>query len=277
MPLYRPSELSAFLGSLGHRSKRTLSQNFLIDGNIVAKIVGEVELHSDMLVVEIGPGPGVLTEAFLASGARVVAIEKDEVLARALRRLEPDGSRLFILASDVLDCSFDDIVAAHPTVRVVLVSNLPYHLTTPILQKVLASISLFSRVVLMMQEEAARRLTGGRAGIVGMTAELVADVRYAFRVPKGCFWPRPNVDSAVLSLDVRPPLLIGEEPQLFSELLRIAFAHRRKTIFHSLLQRYSSGQLTSAFDQAKIVREARPDDVPMAGWVELTKALKTKV
>ncbi len=273
MPLYRPSELSEFLASLHHHPKRTLSQNFLIDGNIVAKIVSEVNPSPDTLIVEIGPGPGVLTEAFLMAGSSVVAIEKDDVLANALHRLDPEGGKLSVIASDIMDCSFAEIIAHHTAASVILVSNLPYHLTTPIIQKLMEKPALFSRAVLMVQEEVARRLTGGKPSLVGCLAAFFSDVRYAFSVPKGCFWPKPKVDSAILTLYFRKPLLDDKEQELFFEILRMAFLHRRKTILHSLQEGYPREQLIAACDRAGVSYDSRPEEMSLNVWVDLFRGL----
>ena len=281
MPLYRPSELAEFLHSLHRGPKRTLSQNFLVDGNIVAKIIAEAHPLPDTLVIEIGPGPGVLTEALLATGATVVAIEKDDSFGSALRRLDPEGKNLCSITADFLKCSLPEIVAPYGAKQVVLVSNLPYHLTTPIIQKIMESHRLFSRAVLMVQEEVARRLTGGKPSFVGCLASFFADVRYAFHVSKGCFWPRPKVDSAVLTLDFRSPPLNEDRHEQFFELLRTAFSFRRKTILHSLeafakaslQQKFTREQLIAACERVGLSVNSRPEEISLMTWVELFKVL----
>ena len=273
MPLYRPSELSAFLLTLGHRPKRTLSQNFLVDGNIVAKIISELDLHLGSLVIEIGPGPGVLTEACLAKGAAVIAIEKDEGFAHALRRFDHSGTQLTVVASDVLDCSFADLVGSRAPDDVVVASNLPYHLTTPIIQKVVENSRLFSKAVLMVQDEVARRLTGGKACFLSCCVECCADVHYAFPVPRGCFWPKPKVDSAILTFHIHPSIIPRVRQKQFFDLLRTAFSHRRKTVLHSLLGNFSREILTVAFDRIGICHTSRPEELSLNRWVELLNAL----
>jgi 16S rRNA (adenine1518-N6/adenine1519-N6)-dimethyltransferase len=275
MPLYRPSELSEFLHSIEHAPKRTLSQNFLVDGNIVAKIIAEACPFQDSLVVEIGPGPGVLTEAFLAAGATVVAIEKDDVFAYALRRLDPGGKRLSVIAADILNCSFPEIVVSHGAKDVVIVSNLPYHLTTPIIQKLMENAHLFSRAILMVLEEVARRLTDGKSSFVGCLAAFFADVRYGFHVPKGCFWPRPKVDSAILTLHFHTPLIPKGKQEQFLNILRMAFAYRRKTVLHSLQQAFTREGLTVAFRRIELSLDSRPEELALSTWVKLFLSLES--
>jgi 16S rRNA (adenine1518-N6/adenine1519-N6)-dimethyltransferase len=273
MPLYRPSELSEFLSSLHHTPKRTLSQNFLVDGNIVAKIIAQVCPLKGTLVVEIGPGPGVLTEALLATEVTVVAIEKDDAFGLTLRRLDQEGKRLSIVTADILDCSLSDIVSSFDSKEVVLVSNLPYHLTTPIIQKLMENSHLFTRAVLMVQEEVARRLTGGKPSFVGCLVAFFADVRYGFHVPRGCFWPKPKVDSAILTLHFRTPPINEDKQEQFFDILRTAFLYRRKTVLHSLLQKFTREELVAAFERIELSLDSRPEELSLEIWVELFRSL----
>lgn len=274
MPLYRPSELMDFLSSLGVAPKRALSQNFLIDGNIVSKIVDEVQPSSEMCILEIGPGPGVLTEAFLERGADVVAVEKDDAFATALARLDPAGERLSVIAADIMDCSMRALVASHCEKKIVAVSNLPYHLTTPIVQRLIEARDFFPKAVLMMQEEVARRLTGAKPSLLGISASFFYHVTYLFRVSRGCFWPKPHVDSAILSFErIVPPIPEGIEQEAFFDIIREAFLHRRKTVLHSLQQKYSKEALMAALEQSGLSHDVRPEELGIAQWVSLFKAL----
>jgi 16S rRNA (adenine1518-N6/adenine1519-N6)-dimethyltransferase len=202
-------------------------------------------------------------------GATIVAIEKDDEFAQALRRLEPEEKRLKIINADILECSLTDIIATSGAKRAVFVSNLPYHLTTPILQKIVSKSSLFSKAVLMMQDEAARRLTGGKSNFVHCCLSCVADVSYRFHVPKGCFWPKPKVDSAIIALSFRQPLICDLHQELFFTLLRTAFAHRRKTLLHSLVQNFPREKLLIAFDRIGLPHDTRPEEVSLQTWVAL--------
>jgi 16S rRNA (adenine1518-N6/adenine1519-N6)-dimethyltransferase len=247
----------------------------LIDGNIVAKIIAEVTQLPRSFAVEIGSGPGVLTEALLDKGLSVVAVEKDDAFARALHRLDPSETKLRVVAADFLECPLEGLVGAHEARDVAVISNLPYHLTTPILQTLLEKSSLFSMAILMMQDEVAQRLTGGKASFLGHYAAFFTDVRYSFRVPKGCFWPKPKIDSAVVTFHVRPPLLPKCDHERFFELLRVAFAGRRKTVLHSLLKMFSREKCIAAFDRVGLSHSSRPEEISIHTWVALFQYLKT--
>ena len=259
MPLYRPSELSAFLSSIEAVPKRTLSQNFLIDGNILSKMVSEVQSGSSVL--EIGPGPGVLTEALLKAGHTVVAVEKDRILARALRRLDEGGEHLTIIESDILDCSWTQIAPAGSTV----VSNLPYHATTPILERLFEAHCHFPNAVLMVQEEAARRLMDTSSSLVGVLLGCCYDVQYGFFVPRTCFWPKPEVDSAVLFFHERP--LEGGER--LEKIVRAAFTGKRKMLRHSLREFFSREELKAFFQKNGLPETARPEELNIYQWAGL--------
>jgi 16S rRNA (adenine1518-N6/adenine1519-N6)-dimethyltransferase len=271
MPLYRPSELSAFLSSIGAAPKRTLSQNFLIDGNVLAKIVAAVMPSPSMCIIEIGSGPGVLTEAFLEQGASVIAIEKDRLFAQSLGRLDAGKSLLTVVEGDALDCCLHDLVADRPAREIIVVSNMPYHLTTPLLNKLIEE-RVFSKAVVMMQEEAARRFLGESSCLLGLMASFYYRVSYLFRVPRGCFFPQPKVDSAVIALERIPPPLEYDEKFLFS-LMQEAFAHPRKSVMHSLRKHYGEHDLVMAFDRSHLSQGLRPAHLSLAQWVCLFENL----
>ena len=157
MPIYKPTELMAFLGSLGINPKKALSQNVLIDGNIIRKIVQTANVQPQDTVLEIGPGPGSLTEALLDAGANVIAVEKDQTLAKALERFNQGSLKVF--EQDILEFSFSDHLPKENSKKTKVIANLPYHLTTPILVFLIQENHYFSSLTLMVQEEVARRFT----------------------------------------------------------------------------------------------------------------------
>jgi 16S rRNA (adenine1518-N6/adenine1519-N6)-dimethyltransferase len=238
----------------------------LIDGNVVAKIISSVKTRN---VLEIGPGPGVLTEALLAKGHFVVAIEKDPDFARELPRLASEG--LHVMEADVLDCSLDEI--GHKLFQkesFTVVSNLPYHLTTPIIEWLLASRDLFSRAILMLQKEASVRLTAKKGGLLPLLLVYAGDVRYAFAVSKNSFWPQPGVDSAVMLFDpMQRTLLSPEEEESFFAMLKETFSHKRKTILHVLSSLYGREQGERALGSLKISYNTRPEMFSLDDFLRL--------
>src|SRR3990167_1082359 len=202
------SELIPFLDQIGLRPKKFLSQNFLIDRNIVHKILRLAEIQPGDIVLEIGPGPGALTAALLNAGASVLAIEKDPVLAQALHRLQTPDHRMHVIAEDALTCSFSTI-SAHK-----VVANLPYHITTPLLEKLF--LHPFSSLTLMMQKEFAHRLLAqpGSKEFSSFTlfSQFYTSLQGKFHVPPDCFYPKPTVHSSVIRLDPHPHPLKAPKP-----------------------------------------------------------------
>ncbi len=274
MGLYKPTELLAFLESLGIQPKKGLSQNFLIDGNIIRKIVQAAQLLPGEVVLEVGPGPGALTEALLAAGATVIAVEKDPILAQALGRLQTPDNRLQVYQEDIMKVSVDSILKGKKGVK--LIANLPYHLTTPILERFIRLRPLFSLLVVMVQEEVARRMTappGNRTyGSLTLFLNYFTKTRYAFGVSNRCFFPVPKVDSAVVALELKEPPHISDEARFF-ELTRGAFEHRRKMLRASLRPLYSSELIMQTLEAMGKSPLARPEELSLDEFVRLFTAL----
>jgi 16S rRNA (adenine1518-N6/adenine1519-N6)-dimethyltransferase len=243
MGISRPSELQALLRRLGIRPKKALSQNFLIDGNIVRKIVDAAEVKSGDQVVEVGPGPGALTERLLEVGAEVTAIEKDPVLAGALEG--PD-----VICADALTVDYSTIVEG----KAKLIANLPYQITTPLLTQ-LIPLPQFSSFTVMVQEEVAQRLTGVDPGSISIFIQFYCEVKSSFKVGRRCFYPVPKVDSRVVHLVKRTPPIEGDASHFF-DLVRSAFQQRRKTLRASI---GIEGELAGC----------RPQELSLDQWVDL--------
>ena len=261
MPLTNPSELREFLRSLGVEPKKGLSQNFLIDGNIVRKIIAEAAIQPGDTVLEIGPGPGALTEALVASGARVYAVEKDALFAEALKRFP----EVTVFAEDIR--TFD---LGHLPPGTKVVSNLPYHLTSPILGLLAPRHDLFSTVTVMVQEEVARRMTALAKtkdySSLSVFLRFYSDPRYAFKVSRRCFYPQPKVDSAIVTLTLKTPPIAQAEA--FFALVHSVFQHRRK-MMRSTLGNSVEPLLTSLGENP----QARPEELSLAVFLEIFKRL----
>lgn len=278
MPLYRPSELKAFLQSLGIGAKKSLSQNFLIDGNIIRKIVATAEITPGDVVLEIGPGPGALTEALLDAGARVIAVEKDALLAEQLRRLCADESQLIILSEDALHLELDSLLPQFLAKgqKVKLVANLPYQLTTPLITRYTQRFDFFSQLVVMVQLEVARRFVAEPAtpdyGSISVFLRFYASPSFAFTVNRNCFYPAPKVDSAVVNLPLHPPPLT-EDSESFFKMTRTAFGKRRKMLRGSLKELYGAEKVIEALQQLGLPDTTRPEELSLDQHLQLFKIL----
>jgi len=279
MSICNPSVLRKFLDDLGIYPKKGLSQNFLIDGNIIRKIIEKANVNPGDAVLEIGPGPGSLTQAMLEAGARVIAVEKDPVLAQALNRLQTPSQQLLVFCEDILSFSLDKEIPKmmKEDKKVKVIANLPYHLTTPIIAQLVEHPDLFSSLTLMVQEEVARRFIAlpGTADYSSFTIFLRFHTYplYAFTVSKNCFYPAPKVNSAIVTLQLHEPPLTGAEADSFFRLTRTAFEHRRKMMRASLKHLYSPKHIEDALQSIGKNPLARPETLSLEDFLELHKLL----
>ncbi len=278
MPIYRPSELHQFLNELGVKPKKGLSQNFLIDGNIIRKIVASCALTSQDVVLEVGPGPGCLSEEILNTGAKLLAVEKDPIMAQALERLQNQQQKLQVFCQDILEFPLEEKLVENlkPGQKAILVGNLPYHLTTPILIKLVPLQTYISKIIVMVQEEVARRFTAqpgsSEYGSITVFLNYYSTPRYSFMVRKSCFYPIPKVDSAIVTFELHPSPHISN-PQAFFELTRTAFGHRRKMLRSSLKDLYESEQVSQALLTIERDSQSRPEELSLAEFIKLFEIL----
>jgi 16S rRNA (adenine1518-N6/adenine1519-N6)-dimethyltransferase len=274
MALYQPTELIARLQRLGVSAKKGLSQNFLIDGNIIRKIVQTAQAAPGDLVIEIGPGPGALTEALLSHGCRVIAIEKDRTFAAALSELQTPDNRLEVIEGDFLTFPLEE----HLKTRLKsgekgkVIANLPYHITTPILAALIPMHALLSTLTVMVQKEVGKRFVAekGTTDYSSFTLflQFFAHSRYAFTVEPTCFIPPPKIQSAVMHLTLHQPREVLDSEALFA-FIRHTFQKRRKMLRASLKELYSAEQMEKAFKGSGIAPETRPEQLSLDDFIRL--------
>lgn len=256
--------------------RKRLGQHFLIDPNIVRKIVALARLQPGETVLEIGPGRGILTRALCAAAQSVLAIEVDRKLAPYLTDTLADCGNLDLRWGDALAFEYEELPP-----HTVVVANLPYYVSTPLLVKLVEARARLDRMVLMLQTEVARRLVaqpGSRDyGSLSVLAQRAAEVTLAFQVSPSCFRPRPEVGSAVVSLVIRQgPAGSPTDEAGFVRLVRAAFAHRRKTLANSLRDEGLSPDLVaSALTRTGIAPTRRAETLSIEEFAKLADALKT--
>jgi 16S rRNA (adenine1518-N6/adenine1519-N6)-dimethyltransferase len=276
------------LREAGLRARHSLSQNFLADTDVLAAILAEAAPSRGRRVLEIGPGLGILTGEILASGASVTAVELDPGLTGLLRERyesalqlgtsEPfaDGA-LRLIQGDALD---QDLTGLCPSPYDVI-ANLPYHITSPILHRLLGAPPRPVRAVLMVQREVAERIAAppGSMSYLSVFVQYHARTRVAFRVPPAAFEPAPAVDSAVVVLepfdgDDADLLAPAEEDELW-RLVQAGFRERRKML-HNVLARQlpvEPGRVDAALGAAGIAPDRRPQTLGVGEWLALREAL----
>ncbi len=253
---------------------KRLGQNFLIDPNIVRKIVALAEMSPNDQVLEIGPGRGVLTEVLCKTAGQVTAVEIDPRLHGYLAERQAEFPNMTLVLEDALVYPVE-----HLPVGTIVVANLPYYISTPLLFRLLDQRGRFPRLVLMLQNEVADRLVAKPGssdyGVLSVMAQYAAEITKAFRVSAQCFRPRPEVGSAVVLLRTRArrELSPAEEPK-FASFVKAAFAHRRKTLINSLKDEgYDQRHVTDALVSLDLSPSIRAEILSLAQFTELTRSL----
>src|SRR5574341_2648777 len=222
--------------SINIRAKKSLGQNFLRDPHYLDKIADAARISSDDQVLEIGPGLGHLTQVLLQRAKKVLAIEVDDRLIPHLQGEFSSAQNLELVHADALEYSYKTLSG-----RWKVVANLPYYISTPIIQRLIVEREKFSSLTLMLQKEVAERIAappGGKDyGYLSVLVQYYTLPRIEFKVPPGAFTPKPEVDSSVITLTIRdtPAVLVRDEA-FFISVIKAAFSQRRKTLRNSLKQ-----------------------------------------
>jgi len=266
-------------GGEAARAKKSLGQNFLVDANIQRKIVDALGASPDDEVLEVGPGRGALTRHLVGAVRRLVLVELDDGLARALEDRFGGRSDVEVVHADVLDVELTTLLERPETARVI--GNIPYNITTPIIFKLLERPRPLE-IVLMVQAEVADRITakvGTKAyGALSVGVRTVARVERLFKVGRGAFRPVPRVESAIVRITpTRPVPLTREQEERVRRLVKASFQWRRKQIRKILRDhpelRYDSGRVEAVLQALGISGESRPETLAPARFVALADAL----
>lgn len=284
-----PSRTKEILQKHGFSLKKSLGQNFIIEPNILANIVKAAGLDENTNVIEVGPGIGALTEYVARSSKQVVAFEIDDRLIPVLEDTLSPYDNIRIVHQDVLKAHLKEVLAETINLdeRLMVVANLPYYITTPIIMHFLESELRIDGLVIMMQKEVADRITaapGSKAyGSLSIAIQYYMEAEVAFIVPKTVFVPQPNVDSAILKLTRRDkPVVEVKDEKFFFELIRASFVQRRKTIWNNLLIRYGKtdeikAELTAGLEKAGIDPKRRGESLSIAEFGKLADSLRIEL
>jgi 16S rRNA (adenine1518-N6/adenine1519-N6)-dimethyltransferase len=272
------------LKKYGFHVKKKFGQNFLVDQNILKKIVDIPTINKDTLVVEIGPGLGSLTEHLLEKSKHVLAYEIDKELVNILSANFNDNN-LSIIGEDFLKRDVDaDIKSLNIDYKnVVVVANLPYYITTPIILKIIEESRIIKELVVMTQLEVARRLTSKPSTkdynslSVAIQYKTISEI--AMKVPKNVFIPAPNVDSAIVKLTIKDEIELKPlSEEHFYNLVRSSFKQRRKTLVNNLHVRYNQEKvnLISYLEDLELNGQIRAENLSVSDFVRLSDYLLDK-
>jgi 16S rRNA (adenine1518-N6/adenine1519-N6)-dimethyltransferase len=276
----RPSEVRALLAELDFRPRKALGQNFLVDANILAILLEAAAIAPDDEVLEVGAGLGVLTEPLAEKARRVVAVEKDRRLCEFLRPRLARSANVELICADMLKLDHEALLAAGITK---VVANLPYSVGSAILVNLLQAARPPQLMILTLQLEVARRLTARPGqddfGLLSLWSQLLYDVAIRKIISPTCFYPAPQVQSAIIRLARRAaPAPDPAERRFFQALTKFAFSRRRKQLGTVLRAAPAQWNLTPERIQAAcrklgIEPQTRPEELAAAQWLALARIL----
>ncbi|MNW48967.1 Ribosomal RNA small subunit methyltransferase A [compost metagenome] len=279
-----PRRTKEIISRHGFSFKKSLGQNFLIDQNILGKIVSAANLDSTKGALEIGPGIGALTEKLAQTAGKVTAVEIDQRLLPILEEVLEPYPHVSVVHGDVLKLDLRALFEAqfNDVSGVSVVANLPYYVTTPILMKLLEEKLPLENIVVMIQKEVAERMAaspGGKDyGSLSIAVQYYSEPELVCTVPHSVFIPQPNVESAVIRLKVRqtPPVEL-EDQDFFFEVVQASFAQRRKTISNNLKNRFFAGEdrqrLEALLAEAGIAPARRAETLSLEEFAKLSNTL----
>lgn len=261
--------------------KKKFGQNFLIDENILNNIVSKANLDDTIGVIEIGPGLGALTSIIAANCKKVLCYEIDETLLPILEETLAEFNNVKIINQDILKADVNkDLEYFSDCKKVYVIANLPYYITTPILLHLLETTNI-NKYVVMMQKEVADRICS-KASVkeynsLSIAIQYRAKCKKLLNVPKTVFIPKPNVDSAVISIEVYDELPIkAKDEKFFFEIVRSSFAQRRKTLINNLEQRFEKNKefFENIIKELGFPVSVRAEELSVADFVKLSELIK---
>lgn len=271
--LYSPSTMAKIREKHGFRHSKSLGQNFLSDIHIIEDIVDGSDIEPEDLVIEIGPGMGVLTAAAAERAGKVIAVEIDKKLIPILKETLAEYDNVEVINADIMKTDLTEIVEANRPAdggKVRVIGNLPYYITTPIIMKLLEENVPADSITIMMQKEVADRIKAGPGGkdygALTVAVDFYCTITHVADAPKEVFVPRPKVDSAVIRLDLRkecPVDLIDQK--IFFETVKGGFGQRRKTLLNSLtgVRGLPKPEIADALDAAGIDPKRRAETLSL--------------
>ena len=267
----RCRELLDAVRAKGLRPKKSLGQNFLINDAVIERIVDAARLSGKETVLEVGGGHGALTLALAPRCKELIVVEKDPILARHLSEIAPPN--VTVLEEDVLKIDLKPLLPPGS----VVVSNLPYSISSPFMFKLWDEGDAVERFVLMFQKEVAERIAASHGtreyGVLSVLFSLTFHVKVLFKVSKNSFWPRPEVDSAVIE-GRRRQRMSAELKAALRKVLDAAFPYRRKKLVKALGMGLPGVDWERVLDEVGIPHHIRPDALEPEGWLAIAKSYK---
>jgi 16S rRNA (adenine1518-N6/adenine1519-N6)-dimethyltransferase len=287
MKLYSPATINEIKNKHGFKLSKSLGQNFLTDKNIIDKIIEKSYIGKNDLVIEIGPGIGVLTAAAAEEAGKVIAIEIDRNLIPILQETLSAYDNIEVINSDVLKTDFGTILEQNNEIGgqkrggVKILGNLPYYITTPIIMKILEDRVPADSITIMLQKEVADRIKAAPGtktyGALSVAVQYYCTVSHVASAPKEIFVPQPKVDSTVIRLDIRKekPVVLNSEEAFFA-VVKAGFGQRRKTLLNSLTGVYglTKDEIAAVMSTAGIDPVRRAETLSLDEFAALANTIR---
>lgn len=279
--LYQPQYIREILEQYGFTFSKALGQNFLIDGNVVRNIAEGAEVSKEDIILEVGPGIGTLTEELAMRAKKVFCVEKDSRLIPILKETLKDFDNIRFINEDILKFDWDSFMEEHTEgKRIKIVANLPYYITTPIIESILKRADRVESITVMVQKEVAERMVAtekdSNYGSLSLFIRYFSEAKIIAKVPNHVFMPKPDVDSAVIRLTTRNLNYPGDEEFLFG-LIRSGFVKRRKTILNSLTKGFvqvDKKNLREVLEELSISEKSRAENLSMDDFMNIALLLE---
>ena len=274
--LYSPKVVKEIIDLYDFKFKKSLGQNFLIDKNFVDKIIDQADISGEN-VLEIGPGIGTITYEMAKQAKKVLAVEIDENLIPILEKNLEEFDNTLVINDDILKVDLKKIVEEEFNGESFkLVSNLPYYITTPIIEMIITSDLPCTDMTIMVQKEVGQRMVASEKdkeySSLSVFVKFYSDAKLLINLPKSVFMPQPKIDSTILNLRLR---LYDEnvDKDLLFQLVRAGFNKRRKTILNSLSDVRDKEELKLAFKEADLKENLRAENLSLDDFIKLTNIL----
>lgn len=261
------------------KPSKSLGQNFLINKGIIKKIIDSAELRPEDLVLEIGPGTGILTSELLKKSVKVIAVEKDQRFAESLAKALPDKKDIKVVCKDILEWDMEKDIGNKPYK---IVANLPYYITSPIIRKFMEAENKPKLLVLMVQKEVAKRICAKPPdmSILAVSVQFYGEPKIISYVSKGSFRPVPKVDSAILKI---VPFSKGQNKPInndqFFKIVKAGFSHPRKQLLNNFSKelRVERDETERWLLASKIAPEQRAERLTIEDWKKLYENYRTNI
>jgi len=262
---------------MSFKHKKKFGQNFLTDqGEVLAKIMEVSGVEADDAVLEIGPGEGALTELLLEASRKVTCIEIDTDLEKILRRKYEAHPKFNLVMSDVLEVDFDEKIGE----KVKVVANIPYYITSPIINKLIENRKYVDEIYIMVQKEVAERIcakSGRERSTLTLAVEYFGDAEYLFTIPKEAFTPVPKVDSAFMSIKIRKnnPYIEKVSEKIFFKYVKASFFNKRKNLANNMTSLGLAKDIAkSKLEEAGIAPTRRAETLSIDEFMDLIEVFE---